>query len=142
MRRPLRVSVVVASGLAAAASAEARGDQPASVSVSVDYGAPQGCPRSDAFAGELAARTPRAHVVTPSPGVRAIVVRIKAHKGTYVGRVVLRETDGTETERTVTGTACGEVVTGLALIAALAIDPSAGGGANTGAGAGGGASAS
>jgi hypothetical protein len=105
--------------LAHAAQAE-----PASA-VSIEYSAPAGCPRSDAFAAELASRTPRARVVAPGPGVRALVVHIRPAHKQFAGRVTVREPDGQETERAVAGDSCMQVMTALALIAAVAVDPTA-----------------
>jgi hypothetical protein len=54
-----------------------------------------------------------------------LLVRIVPRAGRFMGRLVVRELDGSEAERTVVGETCAEVVSALALIAAVAIDPTA-----------------
>jgi hypothetical protein len=127
MRR--RVFALAAVSCVAIASASRADTPPATVSI--EYTAPANCPRSDTFAAELSARTSRARVVAPAPHVRALLVNIRAHKRGFAGRVIVRDPDGSETERAVAGESCGEVVAGLALIAAVAIDPLAATGAAT-----------
>ncbi len=64
-------------------------------------------------------------MVAPGPSVRALVVRIRAHHRSFAGRITVREPDGTSTERAVAGESCAQVMTALALIAAVAVDPTA-----------------
>jgi hypothetical protein len=54
-----------------------------------------------------------------------LLVSIENADGEVKGYLSFRGADGAETERSVTGDTCGEVVSALALIAAIAIDPDA-----------------
>ena len=98
--------------------------------VTIDYEAPVSCPRAEGFAIELSARTPRTRIVAAGAHVRALVVRLTAHGHAFGGRLIVREPTGAETERAITADTCAEVVSALALIAAVAIDPLAAAGAS------------
>jgi hypothetical protein len=95
------------------------------VAVRLDYSVARGCPDGAAFFDRMAARTPRVRVARPGEEARELVVRVTGHGRRVQGQIAVRAPDGTEATRTVTGETCGDVVTGLALIAALAIDPTA-----------------
>ena len=93
-------------------------------SVSLDYVADPGCPDRTAFIDQVQARTLRSRFVEVAAGVRHFVVRVSEEEGHAVGRLGLGA--GHEaSERQVTGKTCADVVSALALITALAIDPSA-----------------
>jgi hypothetical protein len=91
--------------------------------VHVDYEAPHGCPDVAQFMNEVHARSPRIRFA--DDGTRALSVRLTQTLGRVSGQFTLRDADGTARQRTVTGSQCAEVVSGLALIAAVAIDPNA-----------------
>lgn len=94
--------------------------------IAVTYEAHPLCPNEDAFVGEIAARTSRFRRVPEGGGGRTIRVRLReeeGHAGTR-GELVLAEGDA-ESVRVVHDESCAVVVSGLALIAALAIDPEA-----------------
>jgi hypothetical protein len=91
--------------------------------VRIDYEAPRGCPDIDAFTSEVHARSPRIRVESDAP--RTLSVRLAMARGKFEGTFTLRDADGTARQRRVTGSRCDEVVSGLALIAAVAIDPDA-----------------
>jgi len=91
----------------------------------VDYSAPAGCGSRTTFVAELEARTRRVHVVDTTEPVATVSVELTDHTSVIVGQLRLREPDGTETLRAVSGRTCEEVVPALALIAAVLIDPEA-----------------
>jgi hypothetical protein len=93
--------------------------------VEIVYEAPGGCPGRDKFVEEMRARTTRFRVVAKSDATRTVAVEIHADAGGSTGRLLVRESDGREASRSVSAKRCEEVVTALALIAAVAIDPTA-----------------
>ena len=93
--------------------------------VRVDYSGAPGCPGPREFADQLQSRSRRIHVADGGGSVDTLIVRVDARGGKFAGRLTLRTLDGRETERTVTGDSCSEVVRGLALVAAIALDPGA-----------------
>ena len=93
------------------------------VPVQFDYEPRVGCPSSDAFVREVLARAPRARLATTADQPRSLVVRIRSSARGLDGTLVVREADGHATERTVHAQDCDELVTALAVIAAIVIDP-------------------
>lgn len=89
------------------------------------YEGPERCPRREAFVAQVEARTNRARWVEAAPGVRRFGVELSADDGVARGVLTLRDAAGTEARREIDGQSCEEVVAALALITALAIDPSA-----------------
>jgi hypothetical protein len=85
------------------------------------YHAPPGCPDDEAFEAEIAART--ASAVRTGRAARTFDVTVEATSGV----LTIREPDGTSAVRRVQAASCVEVVSALALVAALALDPNAGG---------------
>ncbi len=91
--------------------------------VQVRYSAPAGCSSREAFVRELALRTSRVRVLeTPAAGA-TFVVELADRASGVVGQLRWLEPDGGETARSVSGTTCEEVVSALALIAAVLVDP-------------------
>lgn len=125
-RRPYRVGVAAGAALLGALFSSAFVLAQPDDAVRLDYVAPSPCPTAGAFRTELAARRVRVRVVT-TEAPRTLLVNIEARAGRFVGRLVLRELAGSETERTVTGETCAEVVSSLAFVAAMALDPAAAG---------------
>jgi hypothetical protein len=93
--------------------------------VRIEFVAPPGCPDSGSFAHQIEGRL--ANLRRAAEGEKARVVRgeIEARAGGVVGRLVLIETDGRTSERTLEAADCRQATDALALIAALAIDPRA-----------------
>jgi hypothetical protein len=123
---PSRARHLLTGAALAAAGASARGalaDE--GVAVRLDYSVARGCPDGAAFFDRIAARTPHVRVARPGEDARTLVVRVTGHGRRVQGQIAVRAPDGTEATRTVSGETCGDVVTGLALIAALAVDPTA-----------------
>ncbi len=90
--------------------------------VRIDYVAPAACPSSDDFQTQVADRAPHAHFADEGARARTLVVRVTARRGGFHGTLVVRELDGTQAARSVDASTCPQLVTGLALIAALAVD--------------------
>ncbi len=101
----------------------ARAETSPVVRVRVDFAAPSACPTERVFVDQLVARAPRARIADDGEAVRTLVVRVLVRGGSFVGRMTVRDRDGTETERDVAADACSELVSALALIAAVAVDP-------------------
>lgn len=91
----------------------------------VDYRAPDGCPHETDFFSAVRARAPRARSEPATREGPMLVVSITNGDGESTGYLTFRGADGLETERRVSGDTCGEVVSALALIAAIAVDPDA-----------------
>jgi hypothetical protein len=88
------------------------------------YRAPPECPPAETFEDEFRARTSRAELVagvTDAP--RRFLVTVSTEPSRAVGRIEIQGTTGTVSTREVVGQTCQGVVSALALIAALAVDP-------------------
>ncbi len=93
--------------------------------VRLDYQSSR-CGGADAFVSEVRARSPRVRFAAPNESAtRALVVHVDPRGAKMSGRIELREADGTTTERAVTGASCDDVISGLGLVAALALNPMA-----------------
>ena len=83
------------------------------------------CPAEEAFVASLRARVAFVRAASREEPARAFIVRVRAKGAQYAGELLVREVDGAESRRHVEGATCGDVASALALVAALAIDPSA-----------------
>ena len=126
--RGKRPGCQVACGLAAflvgvaAVAAEPSPVEP----VALVFDAPRACPTRSDFMEEIGWRTRR--VVWGELGGRAgrtLFVSVRATDSGFSGRLDLRRADGQTMSRQFEDSACSEVVSALALVAALAIDPRA-----------------
>jgi hypothetical protein len=90
--------------------------------VRIEYEAPAGCPDERAFEGQVRGRSSRISVT--AGGETVVRVRIAGRGKRASGEVTLADASGRESKRSVDGT-CTDVVAALALIAALALDPTA-----------------
>jgi hypothetical protein len=90
------------------------------------YDAPELCPDRAAFVDAIRARTVRPHLVLDETQP-AIALRVSITVGgeSASGKLHIREPDGTEDTRTLAGRTCLEIAKGLALVAALVLDPDA-----------------
>lgn len=123
-RRCLRGAVVTGliALVAGATIRSVRADDP--VPVQLDYEGPIGCPDADAFTREVLTRAPRARIAAPAEHARALAARVRsAGAHGYDGVLVVRDPGAPATERAVHAPSCGELVTALAVIAAVVIDP-------------------
>ena len=94
------------------------------VPVQLEYEGPAGCPDADAFTREVLARAPRARLATPAEHARSLAAQVRpAGAHGYDGVLVVREPSASATERSLHAPSCAELVTALAVIAAVVIDP-------------------
>jgi hypothetical protein len=123
-RSLLTFGLVLVSGLTLARG-EALG-QSAPEQVFLKYSGVPGCSDAATFRSEFRARTSRAVLREDGdPGGRSFTITVAKEQGRIVGRVEQRRADGSTSEREVSGQSCAEVISALALIAALAVDPQA-----------------
>jgi hypothetical protein len=99
----------------------------------VDYRAQPTCPSVDAFSAELVERSRQLRIAGPTEAASLFEVELREREGGFAGMLLLHEPNGRVTEREVASASCDEVVSALALIAAVLIDPASG--QSTGAGA-------
>ena len=122
MRACRRIGVIAlflltATGLPGRASAEPE-------HIRIQFSAPPRCPDGTAFLGALRQRTGRFQLVSGAEQTRVFVVTI-AHADSLVSGRLEIQGPGTEVSlRSVSGNTCDEVMAALALMTALAIDPS------------------
>jgi hypothetical protein len=93
--------------------------------IEIAYQGPTDCPPEAFFRAQLLARTPRVRAARSGEPARRVAVTVDTSAGRTLGRLVIRELDGQESAREVGGDACAEVVSALALIAAISVDPNA-----------------
>jgi hypothetical protein len=90
---------------------------------SLRYSAPEGCPDRESFVDEVRARTGAHDSGSGAP--YQFVVELKEEGDAVAGRLEVVDADGARTVRAIDGSTCGEVASGLALIAALIVEPGA-----------------
>ena len=93
--------------------------------VRLRYAAPAECPTADDFAAEVRARTALARISAGAGPDTTLDVHIKNVEGGSAGTIRLYTDVGATTPREVKAATCVQVVSALALMAALAIDPEA-----------------
>jgi hypothetical protein len=106
-------------------------------SIHLDYRAADGCPDAAWFFAQVEERTARARLASPHEGGRTFVVTLARGRSGTVGRLAIQERQRVTVAREVTGEQCRDVAAALALATALAIDPMAAVGADTGRAGGG-----
>jgi hypothetical protein len=104
----------------------ARADvEPEAIPVRVDYRAPMSCPGESSFISQMTSRSRRIRPAVVSESGPLLEVRV-GHGGRGVrGELIIRYGDGKEARRDVDGETCESVVTALALMSVLALDPGA-----------------
>ena len=90
--------------------------------VHVTYRAPPECPGEEAFLSDVRARIGRQWEAAPGEAARAIDVTVTVTGLRSVGRIDFVDSGGRHVSRTVSGEKCADVVTGIALVTALAIE--------------------
>lgn len=95
------------------------------VALQLRYDAPAACPTAKRFFAQLEARTPLARMAVADEPATALVIVIRTVAGGSTGTLELRAPDGVTSTRDVSAAECEQVVTALALMTALAIDPNA-----------------
>lgn len=91
----------------------------------LNYAAPPGCPGADRFLAEVAARTSVSRPAEPNERATRLTVIVKEVPGGDRGTLRLASPDGAVSARHVSAADCEQVVSALALMTALAIDPNA-----------------
>lgn len=129
--RVLRAGIAAVFGLgvaalAAHASAQGSSSKP-SEPLRVDYRREGACPDGDAFFGAVRARTERARPATSGEAARTLKVTVAEEARGSRGTLAIVAADGASSTsvREVRAATCDDVVSALALVAALAIDPEA-----------------
>src|SRR5438045_2809080 len=110
---------LLTAGVARAAAAEDR------VPLQLSYSAPGDCPSAAGFFAQVAARTALARTAAPGERTRELVIVIAHVAGGSMGTLQLTAADGASSTRSVSAAQCEQVVTALALMTALAVDPNA-----------------
>jgi len=90
----------------------------------LEYWAHGQCPDAIEFARQIQTRAPRLRPAERDEPALGFYAELDARGGSATGRLTARSPDGREVKREVRGATCDDVVTALALIAALAVDPS------------------
>lgn len=86
------------------------------------YVAPEECPGVEAFTARVRERTERVRLAEEGELARTFAVTLKAEAGGFSGAVEFLDDAGSAVSRRVRGEQCDEVVSGLALITALALE--------------------
>jgi len=90
----------------------------------LEYWAEGHCPDAIEFARQIQTRAPRLRPAEADEPALGFYAELVERSGSATGRLTARTPDGREVAREVRGATCDDVVTALALIAALAADPS------------------
>jgi hypothetical protein len=90
----------------------------------LEYWAEGHCPDAIEFARQIQTRAPRLRPAEADEPALGFYAELVERAGSATGRLTARTPDGREVAREVRGATCDDVVTALALIAALAADPS------------------
>ena len=89
----------------------------------LEYWAHGHCPDAIEFARQIQTRAPRLRPAEGDEPALGFYAELDARADSATGRLTARSPDGREVKREVRGPTCDDVVTALALIAALAADP-------------------
>ncbi|WP_394832307.1 hypothetical protein LVJ94_37925 [Pendulispora rubella] len=81
------------------------------------------CPTETAFLEQVRQRTTKLRAPRAGEPFRRFTVDMRATRTETRGRLSIRDSDGAEAVRTVSGEDCGEVGSALALAVAIAVDP-------------------
>jgi hypothetical protein len=90
--------------------------------VRIEYTAPPECPSEADFIEQVLIRTRRARLAGPGDLAHTLKITIESQPGQSVARLEFVDTDSQRVKREVSGEECGEVVSGIALVTAIAID--------------------
>lgn len=91
----------------------------------LDYSAASECPSSDQLLRQIVSYTTNWTLAQPEESARRFVVRIARREDRYEGRLDLREANGDAASRELEADDCADVVLGIAIAIATAIDPHA-----------------
>jgi hypothetical protein len=91
--------------------------------IRIQFSAPDNCPDQTAFERALRRRTTRYQLASEQEPARQFVVTITSSGAGALGRLAIQGMGADVSVRTVSGKSCDEVLSALALMTALAIDP-------------------
>jgi hypothetical protein len=89
--------------------------------VRIEYRAPAECPDSEAFKALVGSRAPAGWQAAPDQVARRVSVEISGADGEYTAKVELLDERGERVAQTLSGALCSNVVDGIALVTAIAI---------------------
>lgn len=110
----------VLSLLSADAGAATEGERERIV---LDYSAVETCPAVDELLRRIGSYTKRWTLAEPGEAARRFVVRIGRREHHFAGRLDLREASGEAATREIAADDCEDVVLGMAIAIAIAVDP-------------------
>ena len=122
LRIHLALSVLGCAGLVTPAVAQAQAAA-APQPFRVTFTSAAGCGSATAFEDEVLKRTDRLRLADEGEAALGLRVELEPSARGIEGRLILREIDGHVMERQVPGGDCEEVLSAMALIAALTVDP-------------------
>jgi hypothetical protein len=91
----------------------------------VEFVSAEACTQTDGFSHQLLRRTERVRRANPEDDALVFRIEVERDGNGFTGRLAVRELDGSQTYRSVSGASCDEVVSAMALIAAVLVDPNA-----------------
>lgn len=89
----------------------------------IEYVAPATCPDEARVLEEIRARTPHLRLAAEGEPARSLRVRIDAAAASFHGSLTITEPGGSSMRRELDGPTCDAVVSALALVSALTVDP-------------------
>jgi hypothetical protein len=91
--------------------------------VRFEYLAPPGCPNRQAVLDAIEARNARLRLAEGEEPARLLRIHLEGAGSSFHGELQVSETDGSTMQREVEGPTCDAVVSALALVAAISVDP-------------------
>jgi hypothetical protein len=91
----------------------------------IEYTDGSPCKNAESFSDQLLRRTDRLRRANPDEQALVFRIEIAPSGAALAGRLSVRELDGNHTGREVPGATCEEVISAMALIAAVLVDPNA-----------------
>ena len=104
------------------ATAQESAPELTSESARLTYTAPAGCPTAATFRDQVENRVNRAWEAAPNALAREVAVSVAKGDSDFVAQMRFTDPTGRDVVRTVSGTDCEEVVTGISIVTALAIE--------------------
>lgn len=93
--------------------------------IRVEFHAPSGCPGAASFFDQVRARTAKVRAAAPGEQARTFTITVVEDARKVRGRLTIEDPPAPPASREVSGEQCSEIVSALALITALAVDPRA-----------------
>src|SRR5262249_27848031 len=110
------------AALAQPAPSAAGPPPPARERITLAYSAPSECPGTDTFHDEVRSRVADGWEAAPGELARRITITVAKRGERYVASIEFRNPQGQNVARSVAGQNCEDVVNGIALVTALAIE--------------------